>query len=467
MTEHVMTAGERVEEALQIIEDRDSTCHAFITVDGEGARQQAKEIDDKRDKYHGPLAGVPIAVKDNICTKNLTTTCGSKMLEHFVPTQDAFVISRLREAGAVIIGKTNMDEFAMGSTTETSYFGATCNPWDTTRSPGGSSGGSAAAVASGMVSAALGSDTGGSIRLPAAHCGIVGLKPTYGSVSRNGLVAYASSFDQIGPMGRSVEDVAALYDVIAGYDPMDTTSNIERQGKSNSLLESLQGNIRGWRIGVPREFMSQDVSREVRQAIEESAEFFHQQGAQVVPMELSLPREMVEAYYIIACAQASSNLARFDGVRYGFRAKDYKNLEELYCKSRGQGMGLECKKRIMMGTFVLSAGYYQAYYKKAIALQRQVQECFAKAFHEYDLLLSPVSGNVAPRLTDCCTNPVSMYQEDMHTIGANLTGLPAISIPYQGQGETNQLPIGIQLMAGANQEQKLLNAAYCYQQNCK
>lgn len=422
------------------------------------------------------LAGVPIVIKDNICTKGVRTTCGSKMLENFVPSYNAEVVDRLEKAGMIILGKTNLDEFAMGSTTETSYFGATKNPWNTGHVAGGSSGGSCAAVAAGQAPLALGSDTGGSIRQPAAYCGVVGLKPTYGRVSRYGLVAYVSSLDQIGPIGRTVADCAALYHVIAGYDEKDGTS-IKTEGKMTSVdiasqaggfcqsgefAQDLEDEIAdredtfNWkkvRIGIPTEYLNQITQPEVKNAIEHLAQLMREQGATVEEFSLGLTDYAVPAYYIIACAEASSNLARFDGVKYGYRATEADNLADLYKKSRTEGFGEEAKCRIMLGTFSLSSGYYDDYYLKALKAKTLLTEEIDKVLEQYDFILAPVSPNTAPAVNTSLGEPLKMYKSDIFTVTANLTGLPALSMP--ARLDAQGLPIGVQFMGRRMGEEEL------------
>lgn len=416
------------------------------------------------------LAGVPIVIKDNICTKGLRTTCGSKMLEKFIPSYNAEVIDRLERAGMIILGKTNLDEFAMGSTTETSYFGATKNPWNVEHVSGGSSGGSCAAVAAGQAPLALGSDTGGSIRQPAAYCGVVGLKPTYGRVSRYGLVAYVSSLDQIGPIGRTVADCAALYRVIAGYDEKDSTSlrvdneavsigAVSQGDKSSKNLEmateacTKSFNWQKVRIGVPKEFLAKITQPELKSALEHLIKQMRQQGAIVEKFSLQLTDYAVPAYYIIACAEASANLARFDGVKYGYRAEQADNLADLYKKSRTEGFSEEVKRRIMLGTFALSSGYYDAYYLKALKAKTLLTEEMDKALEQYDFILAPVAPTTAPTLNTSLEEPLKMYQSDIFTVTANLAGLPALSLP--AQLDKQGLPIGVQFMGKRMSEEAL------------
>lgn len=476
-----LSVVEAVKLSLDAIHASEKEIHAFITVaEEEELMKTAGEVQQgiEEGRLTSPLAGVPIAVKDNICTKGLRTTCGSRMLEDFVPGYDATVVRRLRGAGCIIIGKTNMDEFAMGSTTETSYFGATRNPHDTTRVPGGSSGGSAAAVASGDVFLALGSDTGGSIRQPAAYCGLYGLKPTYGAVSRYGLVAYASSMDQIGPMTGSVEDQAALLDVISGWDPCDISRNGE--GNEISFLSSVstvdhgEKPLAGTRIGVPAfDGLLDDGGGDaevIRRSVRGAASFFEKMGATVEELTIELPEMAVPAYYILACAEASSNLSRFDGVRYGYRAPGCDNVYKMMRRSRSEGFGEEVKRRILLGTYVLSEGYYDAYYLQALRVRRMIREAYDRAFDKYDMLLGPVAPTLPPAIGEMraargefegCEDTLAVYKNDCFTVTANLLGLPAISFPcghIGGCPDEAALPVGAQLTGPYFSERKLLQA---------
>ncbi len=442
------------------IKEKESEIEAYVTLNEEGALKKAAEVDEKiaRGENLSSLAGIPVGIKDNICTKGLRTTCSSKMLSNFVPPYNATVINKLEAADFVCTGKLNMDEFAMGSSTETSFFKKTKNPFDTTRVPGGSSGGSAASVASGEAIVALGSDTGGSIRQPASFCGVVGMKPTYGSVSRFGLVAFASSLDQIGPFGRSVEDVAMLTSIICGKDPMDTTS-VRREYPR--FEDNLSADVKGLRIGIPEVYFGQGVTEEVRQSVMKAAHQYEQMGAVLVPVELPQPDYALAAYYIIACAEASSNLARFDGVKYGYRSPNFTSLEDLYENTRSEGFGEEVKRRIMLGTYVLSSGYYDAYYKKAKFTQNLMQDMFRKAFTQADVILCPTAPDTAFKFGENSDDQVKMYMNDILTVTVNIVGLPAISIPcgFDSKG----LPIGCQLIGDKFSEQLLLNTAFAYE----
>lgn len=458
------TAMEAVETVLKEIEKKEELLHCYITIDKEGARKSAGEIQQKIDRglLNGPLAGVPLAVKDNLCTEGMRTTCASKMLGDFVPPYSAEVVSRLKEAGAILIGKTNMDEFAMGSTTETSAFGVTKNPWSLECVPGGSSGGSAAAVAAGECFCSLGSDTGGSIRQPASHCGIVGLKPTYGTVSRYGLIAYGSSLEQIGPMTKDVTDCAVLLEIIASYDAKDSTS-IKRM--DTDFTKALVADVTGMKIGLPRDYFKEGLEPEVKEAVLAAANLLREQGAIVEEFDLGMTEYVIPAYYTIAAAEASSNLERFDGVKYGYRAKQYEGLHSMYTKTRSEGFGDEVKRRILLGSFVLSAGYYDAYYLKALKVKALIGQAFEKAFETYDVLLGPVVPETAPKLGESLLNPMKMYLSDVYTVAANLAGLPGMSIPCGTDREG--LPVGLQLIANAFQEKKLIQTAFTYERCCQ
>ena len=454
------TAVEAAECCFARMKEMEPEVHAFINLDEERAMDQAKKVQKEIEegKLTGPLAGVPVAVKDNICTKGLATTCGSRMLEHFVPPYDAFAARKLKEAGMVILGKANMDEFAMGSTTETSWYGVTRNPRNTQHVPGGSSGGSCAAVAAGECFAALGSDTGGSIRQPSSFCGVTGIKPTYGTVSRQGLVAYGSSLDQIGPIGKDVADCAALLQVIAGHDPGDSTS-LEREPWDFS--ESLKGDGAGLRVGLPRDYFGEGLDEDVRRAVLQVAENLKEQGAAVEEFDLGLVPYAIPAYYVIASAEASSNLSRFDGVKYGFRAEGAEGLHDMYKKTRSQGFGPEVKRRIMLGSFVLSSGYYDAYYLKALRTKALIKQAFDKAFERFDVILAPAAPTTAPRLGESLQDPLKMYMGDIYTVSVTRAGLPAICLPCGADKEG--LPIGVQMIADCFGENKMIQAARAWE----
>lgn len=456
-----LTARQLTETHLDRIATLNGRLNAFVSVDPDGALQQADDIDRRRQTGEpvGRLAGLPIGIKDNICQKDLPTTCGSRMLQNFRPPYDAHVVERLRAEDAVILGKLNPDEFAMGSSTETSIFGPTRNPWDQTRSAGGSSGGSAVAVAAGLVNLALGSDTGGSIRQPASFCGVVGMKPTYGRVSRYGLIAYASSLDQIGPLAGDVYGTSLLLECIAGHDRRDSTSlNVETPAWTTTLDQPLKG----LRIGIADEYFSQGLDGEVEQRVRDALKVFESAGATVHSVSLPHSKYAVAAYYLIACSEASSNLARFDGIHYGHRAEKFSDLADLYCQSRGEGFGSEVKRRIMLGTYALSAGYYDAYYLKALKVRRRIADDFAAAFKIVDVIAGPVAPTPAFRLGEKLNDPLAMYLGDIYTISTNLAGLPGISVPC---GLTaGKLPVGLQLQAPALNETRLLQVANQFQQ---
>ena len=447
--------------ALDRIAAADSEYNSFVTVDREGALAQAEAIQKRIDSKEltGPLAGVPAAIKDNMCTKGLKTTCSSKILSNYVPTYTAQAVANLEQAGAVILGKTNMDEFAMGSTTETSWYGPTKNPRNPKYVPGGSSGGSAAAVAADECFFALGSDTGGSIRQPASYCGVTGMKPTYGTVSRYGLIAYGSSLDQIGPLTKNVAECAAVLDAIASYDPKDSTSMKRDDYEFSSALTE---DVKGLRIGIPRDYLGDGLDPEVKQAVLDAAEVLEKKGASVELFDLSLVEYAIPAYYVIASAEASSNLERFDGVKYGYRATDYEGLHPMYKKTRSEGFGPEVKRRIMLGSFVLSSGYYDAYYLKALRTKALIKQAFDKAFASYDLILGPAAPTTAPELGKSLSDPIKMYLGDIYTISVNLAGLPGLCIPC-GE-DKNGLPIGLQLIGDCFKEKTLLRAGYAYEQ---
>ena len=453
------SALELTQHLLARIEARNGDVNAFITVTPELALEAAKAADAARARGEaGPLTGIPIAHKDLFCTDGVRTSCGSKMLDNFISPYDATVVERLKVAGTVMLGKTNMDEFAMGSSNETSYYGPAKNPWDPQRVPGGSSGGSAAAVAARLVPGVTGSDTGGSIRQPAALCGISGLKPTYGRVSRYGMVAFASSLDQGGPMARNAEDLALLLNAMAGFDPKDSTC-IDRPVPDYTAR--LAASIKGLKIGLPKEYFSEGLDADVAKVIDAAIEEFRRLGAEFKEVSLPNVKLSVPVYYVIAPAEASSNLSRYDGVRFGYRCENPRDLEDMYKRSRGEGFGAEVKRRILVGTYALSAGYYDAYYRKAQQVRRLIREDFVKAFAEVDMLLGPTTPDVAFRLGEMVDDPVRMYLTDVYTIAVNLAGLPAMSIPA---GFAKGMPVGLQLIGRDFDEARLLNAAHKYQQ---
>ncbi len=457
-----LTVADAVKAQLEIIEQREPKYGCYISVLKEDAYAQAEAVQariDAGELEDSPLAGVPLAVKDNICTKGIKTTCASKILYNFEPTYDATVIEKLKKAGAIIIGKTNMDEFAMGSTTETSYFGETKNPWNKDCVPGGSSGGSAAAVAAEEAYYALGSDTGGSIRQPAGYCGVTGIKPTYGTVSRYGLIAYASSLDQIGTIGRNVSDCAAALEVISGHDSKDSTS---APTESYRYTDALIDDVKGMRIGIPKDYLGAGIEPEVKKSILEAAEVLKNKGAIIEEFELHSVEFAVPSYYVIACAEASSNLSRFDGVKYGYRTPDFEGLQELYKKTRSEGFGNEVKRRMMIGAFVLSSGYYDAFYNKALKVRAIINEGFQKAFEKYDILLGPIAPETAPKLGESLSDPLKMYLSDIYTVSVNLAGLPAISLPCGKDGKG--LPIGLQMIGKHFGEKDIIRAAYSFEQ---
>lgn len=441
------------------IAETDSKIEAFLSLNEEEALKQAEAADAKGYTEENILNGIPLGIKDNIVTDGLTTTAASRILEDFVPIYDATVVSKLKEAGAVNVGKLNMDEFAMGGSSETSYFKTTKNPWDLTKVPGGSSGGSAAAVASGEILGSLGTDTGGSIRQPAAFNGVVGMKPTYGRVSRYGLIAFASSLDQIGPFSRTVKDNALLLEAISGYDKKDSTSVKLEVPKFSA---NLNGKVAGMKVALPKEYFQEGVSAEIQEAVRKAAKQYEEMGAIIEEVTLPTLSYGIPAYYIIASSEASSNLQRFDGVRYGYRSENANTLEELYVNSRSEGFGLEVKRRIMLGTFSLSAGYYDAHFKKAGQIRTLIKRDFARIFNEYDFILGPTTTTTAYGLGEKSDNPLEMYMADLLTVSTNLAGLPAISVP--GGFATNGMPIGIQLIGNYFEEEKLYQAAYAFEQ---
>ncbi|HCL03919.1 MAG TPA: Asp-tRNA(Asn)/Glu-tRNA(Gln) amidotransferase GatCAB subunit A [Lachnoclostridium phytofermentans] len=482
-----LSVEEAVIASLTAIKKREPYYHSYITVNEEDALAQARKIQTAIEAGNfadSPLAGVPIAIKDNICVKGMPTTCASKMLEDFIPPYNASVIERLKDAGAIILGKTNMDEFAMGSTTETSYFGVTKNPWNTECVPGGSSGGSAAAVAAEEAFVALGTDTGGSIRQPSAFCGVTGIKPTYGTVSRYGLVSYASSLDQIGPMARSVSDCAATLQIISGADDKDSTCV---KTASYDYVSALRSDVRGLRIGIPRGYFTEGLDDEVKKSVLDAAAFFKEQGAIVEEFDLDAIEYATPAYYVIASAEASSNLSRYDGVKYGYRTADFDGLQELYKKTRSEGFGEEVKRRMMIGAFVLSSGHYDAYYNKALKVRALIKQSFDRAFERFDIILGPTTPVASRKLGQSLFNPVKMFLGDIYTVSVNLAGLPAISLPcglsQDGIPSKNSdvipsknsdgipsknsdgMPIGLQLIGKPFGEKDIIRAAYTLEQS--
>ncbi len=463
--EKEISVSEAVKLQIDRIKEKDSEYNCYVSVLEDSALAEAAEVQKRIDSGeldNAPLAGVPVAVKDNICTKGIKTTCSSKILHNFLPPYNATVVERLKAQGAVIIGKTNMDEFAMGSTTETSYFGITKNPRNTDYVPGGSSGGSAAAVAADEAFYALGSDTGGSIRQPSSFCGVTGIKPTYGTVSRYGLIAYASSLDQIGPIGKNVADCAAALDIISGHDSKDSTSV---PTKSYEYLKALDGDVRGMKIGIPRGYLGNGLSDEIKSNILAAAKELEKQGAILEEFDLEAVEYAIPAYYVIASAEASSNLSRYDGIKYGYRTPDFDGLQEVYKKTRSEGFGNEVKRRMMIGAFVLSSGYYDAYYNKALRVKAIIKEGFDKAFEKYDIILGPTAPTTAPKIGGSLADPLQMYLGDIYTVSVNLTGLPAISLPC---GVDNKgLPVGLQLIGKHFGEKDILKAAYRFEQSRK
>lgn len=459
LKEKKISAKELTSAYLKRIEQYDPSINSFIKVTAEQALKEAEQADDliKQGKA-GPLTGIPIAQKDIFCTNGIQTTCGSKMLANFISPYDATVVHKLKTAGTVMLGKTNMDEFAMGSSNENSYFGAVKNPWDLTRIPGGSSGGSSAAVAARLVPGATGTDTGGSIRQPAALCGITGIKPTYGLVSRYGMIAFASSLDQGGPMAQTAEDNAILLNAMAGFDEKDSTSCF---ASPIDYTKDLNNSLEGLRIGLPKQFFGPGIKADISTIVDNAITELTKLGAQFIEVDLPHMSLAIPAYYVIAPAECSSNLARFDGVRYGYRCENPKNLEDLYTRSRGEGFGAEVKRRIMIGTYVLSAGYYDAYYLKALQTRRLIQQDFINAFRNVDMILSPTAPDVAFKLGEKLNDPVSMYLSDIYTIAVNLAGLPALSMPA---GFSQSLPVGVQLIGQYFAEARLLNVAHRFQQ---
>ena len=456
-----LTSTEITKAYVDRIKEKEPEVEAFVTTLTDEALTKAEEIDKKIEagEIKGDFAGIPIGIKDNICTKGIKTTCSSRMLENFISPYNATVVEKINDKNMISLGKLNMDEFAMGGSTETSYFKKTKNPWNLNKVPGGSSGGSAAAVASNMVPWALGSDTGGSIRQPSSFCGTVGLKPTYGLVSRYGLVAFASSLDQIGPITKDVKDSAILLNIITGHDERDTTSvDIEKK----DYVKALKNDVKGLKIGVPKEFFGEGINEEVKAGLEKAMEKYKELGANVEEFSLDIAQYALATYYIIACAEASSNLGRFDGIRYTYRTPEFKDLKEIYKKSRSEGFGAEVKRRIILGTYVLSSGYYDAYYKKAQQVRTLVKNEFDKAFEKYDIILTPTAPTTAFGIGEKSNNPLEMYLADICTVSVNIAGLPGISIPCGV--DSNGMPIGMQLIGNKFCEETILNAAYTFEQ---
>ena len=451
-----------VNAAFDQIEAVEKDINSYVTVyKKEEVLEKAEHIQKLIDEGQltGPLAGVPVAIKDNMCTRDKLTTCSSKILGNFYPTYSAEAVINLEKAGAVIIGKTNMDEFAMGSTTETSFYGPTKNPWNKEHVPGGSSGGSCAAVAAEECSYALGSDTGGSIRQPSSFCGVTGIKPTYGTVSRYGLIAYGSSLDQIGPVAKDVTDCATILETIASYDSKDSTS-VKRD--DYNFTEALVEDVKGLKSGIPKDYFGEGLEPEVKEAILKAVDVLKDKGAIVEEFDLSLVEYAIPAYYVIASAEASSNLSRFDGVKYGYRTEEYNGLHNMYKKTRSEGFGEEVKRRIMLGSFVLSSGYYDAYYLKALRTKALIKKAFDEAFAKYDVIIGPAAPTTAPKLGDSLSDPIKMYLGDIYTISVNLAGLPGISVPC-GQ-DSNGLPIGMQIIGDCFKEKNIIRAAYTFEQ---
>ncbi len=455
-----ITAREAVSAYLDAISLYDGKYHCYNTVCAEEAIKRADEVQKGIDSgvYTGRLAGVPVGVKDNICTKGVLTTCSSKILENFVPTYNATVINRLNAEGMVIIGKLNMDEFAMGSTTETSATGVTRNPWDVDKVPGGSSGGAAAAVAARLAPLALGSDTGGSIRQPCSFCGVTGLKPTYGAVSRYGLVAYASSLDQIGPIAKDVDDCAAAFSVISGKDAKDGTSTVFPEFDFEAAVRD---GVKGKKIGIPEDYLGEGINGDVKNAVLAAADKFKELGAEVGFFSMPIAKYAIPTYYIIACAEACSNLSRYDGIKYGYSSKESENLLDRYILSRSDGFGMEVKRRIMLGNFVLSSGYYDAYYNKALKAKKLIQNAFFDAFKKYDMLLGPVAPTTALKMGESLSDPLKMYLGDIYTVMINIAGMPSFSLPcgFDGDG----MPIGMQLIGKPFDEAQIMSAAKTFQ----
>ena len=455
-----VTAVDAMQAVFEQIENKEKELNCYVTFDKEAALENAKkgQAGIEAGSISGPLAGVPVAIKDNMCTEGVLTTCSSRILGNFIPAFSAEAVIRLEKAGAVIIGKTNMDEFAMGSTTETSAYGVTRNPWNTEHVPGGSSGGSAAAVAAGECFFALGSDTGGSIRQPASYCGVVGMKPTYGTVSRYGLIAYGSSLDQIGPLCKDVTDCATIMEIIASHDTKDSTS---MSRNDTDFTSALVNDVNGMRIGIPRTYFGEGLDPQVKKAVLDAVDVLKSKGAIVEEFDLDLVDYAIPTYYTIAAAEASSNLERFDGVKYGYRAKEYEGLHDMYKRTRSEGFGPEVKRRIMLGSFVLSSGYYDAYYLKALRVKALIKKAFDNAFAKYDIIIGPVAPTTAPKLGSSLADPIKMYLGDIYTISLNLAGLPGMSIPCGV--DSNGLPIGMQIIGDCFKEHNIIRAAYTYE----
>ena len=455
-----ISVKEVVSAVIAAAEEKDKEYNCYVTLCPEDALKKAEKVQALIDSgdIDSPLAGVPVSVKDNICTKGIRTTCSSKILGNFVPVYNATVVDKMEKAGMITVGKLNMDEFAMGSTTETSYFGPTKNPWDTSKVPGGSSGGAAACIAADEAVVALGSDTGGSIRQPCSFCGVTGLKPTYGTVSRYGLVAYASSLDQIGPVGKNVADCAAVYSVISGKDEKDSTSMDFAPFDYKAVLT---GDMKGKKIGIPADYLGEGLAPDVKEAVMNAAKVFENMGAEVEIFPMPISEYAIPTYYIIASAEACSNLSRYDGIKYGYASPDAENLRELYIKSRSEGFGMEVKRRIMLGNFVLSSGYYDAYYKKALKAKKLVQKAFFDAFEKYDMILGPVAPTTALKIGESLSDPLKMYLGDIYTVMVNIAGLPSAAVPCGFDSEG--MPIGMQLIGKPFGETEILRAAHCFE----
>lgn len=455
-----ISVKEAVSTVIAAAEEKDKEYNCYVTLCPEDALKKAEKVQALIDSgdIDSPLAGVPVSVKDNICTKGIRTTCSSKILGNFVPVYNATVVDKMEKAGMITVGKLNMDEFAMGSTTETSYFGPTKNPWDTSKVPGGSSGGAAACIAADEAVVALGSDTGGSIRQPCSFCGVTGLKPTYGTVSRYGLVAYASSLDQIGPVGKNVADCAAVYSVISGKDEKDSTSMDFAPFDYKAVLT---GNMKGKKIGIPADYLGEGLAPDVKEAVMNAAKVFENMGAEIEIFPMPISEYAIPTYYIIASAEACSNLSRYDGIKYGYASPDAENLRELYIKSRSEGFGMEVKRRIMLGNFVLSSGYYDAYYKKALKAKKLVQKAFFDAFEKYDMILGPVAPTTALKIGESLSDPLKMYLGDIYTVMVNIAGLPSAAVPCGFDSEG--MPIGMQLIGKPFGETEILRAAHCFE----